>query len=523
MRSVHMMIDLTVKSIVLTTIKNYRNSIIIGGKGDGDSDWVGEQLSLLPIEIPVEAILSKIVEKCGDKRYWENWAKDVAEIFDRLVDRVQNLLDDPENDALSEWFESFHDELKKTINTSITRDNAIDMMAQHILTSPVFDALFEDYNFSSGNPVAIALNTLQKDFVEFGLESETRDLQGFYDSVRTRANGVKSSEGRQAVLSDLYEQFFKKALKKESERLGIAYTPIPLVDFVLHSVNDILQEEFGKTISDEGVHVLDPFTGTGTFIVQLLQSGLIRHEDLERKYREELHANEILLLAYYIASVNIEEAFRGQRGEDKGYEPFEGIILTDTFNLNKNKGEAQQEFDLPEWLPDNNKRAERQQQLPIEVIVGNPPWSAWQKSATDDNPNVEYPKLEGRIKETYASRVDTKLKNSLYDTYKMAIRWATDRLREQKNGIIAFVTPAPWIDGNVDAGIRACLTEDFNSIYVLNLLGNARIYGEQGKYQGEGVFGSATQSPVAITLLAKSQAPKPDVSGIHYREIGGHL
>ena len=255
--------------------KELPDSIVIGGGGGGDPDWNPEQLSLLPIEIPVEAILSKIVEKCGDKRYWENWAKDVAEIFDRLVDRIQNLLDDPDNDALSEWFGSFHDELKKTINTSITRDNAIDMIAQHILTSPVFDALFQDYDFSSGNPVAIALDDLQKDFAEFGLENETRDLRGFYDSVRTRASGIKSSKGRQEVLQDLYEQFFKKALKKEAERLGIAYTPIPLVDFVLHSVNDVLQEEFGKTISDEGIYVLDPFTGTGTFIVQLLQSGLI--------------------------------------------------------------------------------------------------------------------------------------------------------------------------------------------------------------------------------------------------------
>ena len=498
--------------------KKLPDSIVIGG----GSDWDPEQLSLLPIEIPVEAILSKIVEKCGDKRYWENWAKDVAEIFDRLVDRIQNLLDNPDNDALSEWFGSFHDELKKTINTSITRDNAIDMMAQHILTSPVFDALFEDYDFSSGNPVANALDNLKKDFAEFGLESETRDLQGFYDSVRSRVSGVKSSHGRQEVLSDLYEQFFKKALKKEAERLGIAYTPIPLVDFVLHSVNDVLQEEFGKTISDENVHVLDPFTGTGTFIVQLLQSGLIQPDDLERKYRKELHANEILLLAYYIASVNIEEAFRGQRGGDSDYEPFNGIILTDTFNLS-NKEETQQELDLQEWLPDNNERAERQQELDIEVIVGNPPWSAWQKSSADDNPNVEYPELEERVRNTYVKHSTASNKNSLYDTYKMAIRWATDRLRKQEQGIVAFVTPATWIDGNVDAGIRACLPEEFSSIYIVNLLGNARIHGEQGRYQGEGVFGNATQSPVAITLLVKNLNAEHDNCRIYYRDIGDAL
>ena len=496
--------------------KKLPDSIVIGG----GSGWNPEQLSLLPIEIPVEAILSKIVEKCGDKRYWENWAKDVAEIFDRLVDRIQNLLDDPDNDALRERFESFHDELKKTINTSITRDNAIDMMAQHILTSPVFDALFVDYDFLSGNPVANALDNLQKDFSKFGLESETRDLRGFYDSVRSRASGVKSSEGRQAVLSDLYEQFFKKALKKEAERLGIAYTPIPLVDFVLHSVNDVLQEEFGKTISDEGVHVLDPFTGTGTFIVQLLQSGLIQPEDLERKYRKELLANEILLLAYYIASVNIEEAFRGQRGEDKGYEPFEGIILTDTFNLN-NKEKAQQEFDLPEWLPDNNERAENQQELPIQVIIGNPPWSMGQRSAADNNPNVDYPELRDRIRETYAEHSTGSNKNSLYDTYKMAIRWASDRIREQ--GVIAFVTNGSWIDGNVDSGVRACLVEEFSSIHILHLRGNARTSGERRRAEGGNVFGGGSRAPVTITVLVKNPNATHEWCKIHYRDIGDYL
>ena len=513
-------LDAKINSIDLN--KELPDSIVIGGSGngEGDSSWVGEQLTLLPIEIPVEAILSKIVEKCGDKRYWENWAKDVAEIFDRLVDRIQNLLDNPENAALNERFESFHAELKKTINTSITRDNAIDMMAQHILTSPVFDALFEDYDFSSGNPVAIALGNLQNDFAEFGLENETRDLRGFYDSVRTRASGVNSSEGRQEVLSDLYEQFFKKALKKEAERLGIAYTPIELVDFVLHSVNDVLQKEFGKSLSDEGVHILDPFTGTGTFIVQLLQSGLIHPDDLERKYREELHANEILLLAYYIAAVNIEEAFRGQHGGDSNYEPFNGIILTDTFNLNKSEKPT---LFPKERMVENNERAERQQDLPIEVIIGNPPWNAGQKNAADDNPNVRYPDLEERIKSTYAAHSNTRLVRHLYNLYKMAIRWASDRIQEQENGIVAFVTPASWIDRSTSQGFRAYLPKEFSSIYALNLLGDAKIYGEEGHYEGDGVFGSATQSPVAITILVKNPNSTNDKCRIHYRDIGGAL
>ncbi len=519
-------LDAKINSIDLN--QELPDQIVIGGKGSGNGDHtqITEQLPLLPIEIPIEAIISKIVQKCGDKPYWENWAKDVAKIFDILVDRINNLLENTENTALIKKFENFYTELQETINDSITRTNAIDMMAQHILTRPVFDALFENYDFSSGNPVAIALNSLQMDFAEFGLESETRDLKGFYESVQKRASGIKKTEGKQSVLSDLYEQFFKKALKKEADRLGIAYTPIELVDFILHSVNDVLQEEFGKSLSDEGVHILDPFTGTGTFLVQLLQSGLIKPEDLERKYHEELHANEILLLAYYIASVNIEETYRVQRGEDTNYEPFDGIILTDTFNLNRYKEEKlQQDTLLPQEqrMVENNERVERQQNLPIEVIIGNPPWSAWQKSSADDNPNVPYPVLENRISKTYAARSTATLKNSLYDTYKMAIRWATDKLQEREQGIVAFVTPASWIDGNVDAGIRACLPEEFSVIYVLNLLGNARIYGEQGKYQGEGVFGNATQSPVAITLLVKNQNTGDDDCRIHYRDIGGNL
>ena len=486
------------------------------GNGDGVSPTLGEQQLLLPIDLPPDAIFAKIVEKCGDRKYWESWAKDVADIFTRVVGRIESLLDTEENNHLREWFADFHGELKSSINESITRDNAVDMMAQHILTRPVFEALFENYDFASGNPVAIALDKLHSDFAEFGLADETRDLEKFYESVRTRARGIDNSEGRQRVLLELYEKFFATALKKDAERLGIVYTPVEVVDFILQSANEVLQDEFGKSLSDEDVHILDPFTGAGIFLARLLQSNLIQPNDLERKYREELHANEIVLLAYYIAAVNIEEAFRGQRGEDSDYEPFNGIVLTDTFNLNKGKT-----LFPKEWLPDNNERVERQQQFPIQVIVGNPPWSAGQKKATDDNPNVEYPELEERISETYTVYTSTTLKRYLYDTYKMAIRWASDRIGEQ--GIIAFVTPASWIDGNAETGIRKCLAEEFSSIYVLDLLGNARIKGERGRYHGEGVFGNATQSPVAITILVKNLNAEHDNCSIHYRDIGGEF
>ena len=308
-------------------------------------------------------------------------------------------------------------------------------------------------------------------------------------------------------------------MRKEADRLGIVYTPVEVVDFILHSANAILQDEFGRSLNDEGVHVLDPFTGTGTFLARLLQSDLIQPDDLERKYRQELHANELVLLAYYIAAVNIEEVFRGRHGEDSGYEPFNGIVLTDTFNLNKTEEER-----LPfprEWLPENNERAERQQKLPIQVIVGNPPWSAGQQSATDDNPNVEYLALEKRISETYAEYSTVTNKRHLYDTYKMAIRWASDRI--DKQGVIAFVTNGSWIDGHADSGVRACLAEEFSSVHVLHLRGNAYTSGERRRTEGGNVFGSGSRAPVAITIFVKNPNATHDGGKIHYRDIGDYL
>ena len=280
---------------------------------------------------------------------------------------------------------------------------------------------------------------------------------------------------------ELYERFFATALKKDADRLGIVYTPVDIVDFILASAERMLRDEFGRSLGDEGVHVLDPFTGTGIFLVRLLQSALIPDADLRRKYREELHANEIILLAYYIAAIHIEEAFHGRLGGAE-YEPFGGIVLTDTFNLHTERTGFPRE-----WLPDNSERAERQQGLPIQVVVGNPPWSAGQRSAADDNPNVDYPELEARISETYAARSTATLKSSLYDTYKMAIRWASDRIGER--GAVAFVTNGSWIDGNVDSGVRACLANEFTSIHVVNLRGNQRTQGERSRQEGGKVFG----------------------------------
>ena len=494
------------------------NRIIFSRGGiDGSGNNLGPgELSFPPLDLPPGAIFAKIVEKCGDRKYWETWAKDVADIFTRLVNRIQNLLASPDNETLREWFAAFHRELRDSINESITSHNAIEMMAQHILTRPVFEALFEHYDFAAGNPVARALDGLRQDFGEFGLENETRDLERFYESVRMRARGLDNSEARQRVLMELYEKFFATALKKDADRLGIVYTPVEIVDFILNSADHVLRQEFGRGLSDEGVHVLDPFTGTGIFLVRLIQSALVRESDLARKYHREIHANEIVLLAYYIAAIHIEEAFHGRRGPESAYEPFEGIVLTDTFNLHTDR------TGFPKnWLPVNSARVEHQQDLPIQVIVGNPPWSAKQRSSADDNPTVTYPELEKRVAKTFAARSRSTNKNSLYDTYKMAIRWASDRIGEQ--GVIALVTNGSWIDGNADSGVRACLADEFSSVYVLNLRGKQRTQGERSRQEGGKVFGQGSRAAVAITILVRNPQATPGDCRILYRDIGDYL
>ena len=319
------------------------------------------------------------------------------------------------------------------------------MVAQHMVTEPVFSALFGDHSFTQHNPVSKALQGLVEQLSALGLDNETRDLAPFYASVRRRAGALDNPAARQTVLLELYERFFKYALKKDAERLGIVYTPVEVVDFILHSADHALQTHFKRRLSSEQVHVLDPFTGTGTFLARLLQNrDLIGDADLLRKYTHELHANEIVLLAYYIAAINIEAAFNGRQGMGE-YTPFEGIVFTDTFNLTEGRGQ------FPATFPVNSERAGSQQQRDITVIVGNPPYSAGQQSASDDNPNVSYPQLAQRVKATYAARSAASNKNSLYDSYKLAIRWASDRIGDA--GVVAFVTNGSFIDGNAEAGL----------------------------------------------------------------------
>ncbi len=489
-----------------------------GGDGDGETKPAkdkGLQLSF-DIEGWRDSIYAKIVSKVGERRYWETWAKDVAEIAQQHIVRIKGLLADTESAAAQE-FATFLEGLRGNLNDGITKDDAVEMLAQHLITRPVFDALFGGYDFAATNPVAQAMERMLAVLDEHALDNENASLEKFYASVRARVEGVDNAEGRQRIIIELYDKFFATAFKKTVDKLGIVYTPVEIVDFILNSADQVLRAEFGQGLTDEGVHILDGFTGTGTFMVRLLQSGLIKPEDLARKYANELHANEILLLAYYIAAVNIETTYhdimRGSVGDDAPYEPFPGLILTDTFQ----SWEADDKLDL-DVFPENNERLEKLKALPITVIIGNPPYSSGQKDANDDNANERYPELDRSIRDSYTAKSTANSRFKIYDSYIRAIKWASLRINDR--GLIAFVTNGGFLDSNTADGMRRALADEFSSIYVVNLKGNMR----SGDWRREGgqVFGAGSQATVAVTLLVR----RPGEVGpavIRYTDIGDFL
>ncbi|MDP3952989.1 type ISP restriction/modification enzyme [Microbacterium sp.] len=496
-----------------------------GGKSDDDGDDVDAavkgadkvhaqvQLDFSKIEAWRDAILSKIVQKVGERRYWENWAKDVADIARAHTTRIEGLING-ENRRLREEFGAFTEGLRLNLNPDISHDDAIQMLSQHLITQPVFDALFEGYAFSENNPVSQVMNRMVEVLDGENLETETDKLEKFYDSVRTRAAGIDDAGAKQTIVKELYEKFFSTAFSKTSEKLGIVYTPNEIVDFIIHSVDDILKDEFGSSLSDEGVHVLDPFTGTGTFIVRLLQSGLIKPSDLARKYRYELHANEIVLLAYYVAAINIEETYHALQGGN--YVPFDGIVLTDTFQM----FEDDDKMDDLGVFAANNDRVLAQKDRDIRVVIGNPPYSKGQASGNDDNANNSYPTLDAHIRDTYAARSTATNKNNLYDSYIRAIRWASDRIGD--SGIVAYVSNGGYIDGNTADGLRLSLVDEFTTVYVFNLRGNQRTAGEKSRREGGKIFGSGSRATIAITLFVKN--PQQKTPGkIYYYDIGDYL
>jgi predicted helicase len=522
----------TINKLDLNKKKSSKVQVIgVGGYSPGDeedesSSKVGEKNrpeygSQMTFEFPElenwkNAIYAKIVNKCGSRRYWENWAQDVAKIAERHIDRINTMLESP-GAGYTETFNVFLEGLRKNLNRSITKSDAVEMLAQHLITRPVFEALFEKYSFVKNNPVSIAMQKMLDLLDEQALEKETETLDKFYESVKTRAKGIDNAEGRQKIIIELYDKFFKTAFPTMAEKLGIVYTPVEVVDFIINSVNEVLRNEFDRSLGDENVHILDPFTGTGTFVTRLIQSGLIGPAELEHKFKTEIHANEIVLLAYYIAAVNIENAYHDLMPQ-KNYTPFDGICLTDTFQLSETDENTKL---FSEMFPHNSERVAAQKKAPLRVIIGNPPYSVGQRSANDNAQNQSYPVLDARISGTYAALTDATNKNSLYDSYIRAFRWSADRLDKKHGGIIAFVSNGSWLDGNAADGFRKSLESEFSSIYVFNLRGNARTQGELRRQEAGNVFGGGSRTPIAITILVK-KPESSDKAVIYYHDIGDY-
>jgi predicted helicase len=490
--------------------------VITGDGKKGDDGKRGEDMPLpldfpaLPIDAVNEAVYAAIPKKLGDREYWSEWAKSIGQIAERLIARIRALL--VADKAMAREFATFLKGLQDTLNPAVSEAEAIEMLAQHMLTLPVFQALFSGSQFPDNNVVAKALQKIVAKLDASAVDSETEGLEKFYEHVRERISLAKSDKSKQDIIRNLYDTFFNNAFPRMAERLGIVYTPVEVVDFILKSADVALRHHFGESFASHGVQILDPFAGTGTFFVRLIQSGLIDAADLPHKFEHEMHANEIVLLAYYIATVNLETAFHAQTGT---YRPFNGMVLTDTFQMTE-AGDLVDKIVLPE----NNAKAEHQLAQPIRVIVGNPPYSIGQESENDNNQNLDYPTLDGRIRNTYAAKSSAKLVRSIYDPYIRAIRWASDRVGER--GIVAFVTNAGFLETAGSDGLRKCLTSDYSHLYVFNLRGNQRTSGDESRREGGKIFGSGSRTPVAITIMVKDPAHSGPCE-LNYHDIGDYL
>jgi predicted helicase len=502
--------DAMVNKIEINGATDDRIKIIGVGGGDeaSKSDSANSDDGAFTLDFPLgewqEAITAKIVQKVGQRGYWEGWAQSVAGIAQDHIARIKSLVGNSSLQLKSD-FDRFVKGLQDNLNPDVDENQAIEMLAQHLITKPVFDALFENYAFSDRNPVSKVMQAMVDSLEKENFNSEREKLDKFYESVKITAGGITDGAGKQRIIKDLYEKFFKIAFSKTSDRLGIVYTPTEVVDFMLRSVNAELENTFSTSLGNRGVQVLDPFTGTGTYLVRLLQSGLIDKRELEFKYKHELHANELVLLAYYVAAINIEETYHDLSGSD--YIPFDGMVLTDTFQMH----EDDDQLDGAGVFAENNDRVVSQKALPIRVIIGNPPYSAWQDSANSDSANASYPHLDSRITETYAAESSAQLKNSLYDSYIRAIRWASDRLQDE--GVICFVTNNGFLDGYTASGLRKTLLKEFSSVSVMNLRGNSGIGGEVARKEGGNVF--PIRVGVSILMLVRKRGA-PNATEIQY-------
>ena len=458
-----------------------------------------------------EEIRSKIVKRVGNRKEWSDWAEEVGEICQTQIKHITKIVN--ENASSKKALDKFTEELKATLNGNITQDAVIEMLGQHVVIKPVLQALFKEYPFAEQNPISKALTEMLDKLDKKGMKRCTELLEPFYGDVNRRMESATDAETRQTIIKDMFDKFFKTAFPKIRDKLGIVYTPVEIVDFINHSVADLLDKEFGLNIGEPNVHILDPFTGTGTFIVRLLQSGLIKPEDLKYKYENEIHAHEIVPLAYYIAAMNIETTYH-ELCEDEEYKPNDILVWTDTFANNE-------ESDLFKTsLADNNKNLSKENNEDVRVIIGNPPYSATQETTNDDNANDHYDELDSRIAETYVAKTGAANKNKIYDSYIRAYRWASDRI--ENSGIIGFITNAGWLEALSADGMRKCMADEFSSIYIYHLKGNARTSGEQRRKEKDNIFSEGSRAPVAMVFLVKN--PNDPIKGkIFFHSVEDYL
>ena len=440
---------------------------------------------------------------------YEQFGQAVEEFKIRVPELAAGLLQLIEKERTSnqrfiQAFEGFSNHTRQTINPNISTQAVEEMLIQHLLTERIFRSVFNNPDFVERNAIA---HEIEKVIValtsqSFSKHEFLKSLDRFYGAIETTAATIEDFSQKQSFLNTVYEKFFQGFSVNVADTHGIVYTPQPIVQFMVRSVQEILGKEFGRSLSDEGVHIIDPFVGTGSFIVRVMRE--IQKSRLPHKYANELHCDEVMLLPYYIASMNIEHAYYELTGS---YQPFEGICLVDTFELSEGK-------QLPLLTEENTARVKRQQAAPIFVVIGNPPYNARQVNENDNNKNRKYRVMDERVAETYAKDSRATNKNALSDMYVKAIRWASDRIGEE--GIVAFVTNNSFIDGIVFDGMRKHLASDFDAIYVLDLGGNVR---KNPKLSGttHNVFG--IQVGVSISLLIKRKGKWPRQASIFYARV----
>ncbi len=489
----------------------FREKIKVFGSDDGKKQDDEKTLfDAILLQDLADAMYNVMPTKLGDRNYWENFTKKTGNIARTLNNRLKMIFE-----KNPEFFHGFLDSLRENIHQNIKEDEALDMITSHIITKPIFDAIFGD---NIKNPIAKALDKMVQKLSTLGLEGETKDLKNLYESVKTEAAHAKSQKSQQELIKNLYNTFFKEAFKKQSEKLGIVYTPIEVVDFILRATNGILKKHFNTDFNDQNITIFDPFTGTGSFIARLLskENALISDEALKEKFQNNLFAFDIVLLSYYIALINITQAAQNR---DSSLKNFKNIALTDSLDYLEEKNDKGV-FSLFYDLKENKDIKDTLAGQNIRVIIGNPPYSSGAKSENDNNQNLSHPKLEKLVYEKYGKNSTSRsVGKTTRDTLIQSIRMASDLLKDK--GVVGFVVNGSFIDSKSADGFRKCVAQEFSHLYVLNLRGNARTSGEERKKEGDGLFDSGSRATIAVIFFVKDTSVKN--SAIHYYDIGDYL